>query len=51
MSRIRAERKLFLSQRQYIVDKLEEFGMADCKPVGTPMLPGIKLTTDDSPKT
>ena len=51
VSRIRAERKLFLSQRQYIVDKLEEFGMADCKPVGTPMLPGIKLTTDDSPKT
>jgi hypothetical protein len=47
----REERKLYLSQRQYVTNKLEEFDMADCKPVGTPMLPGTKLTSEDSPKT
>ena len=25
--------------------------MTDCKPVGTPMLSGLKLTKEDSPKT
>ena len=25
--------------------------MADCKPVGTPMIPGLKLSTAESPKT
>ena len=25
--------------------------MADCKPVGTPMLPGLKLSSEESPKT
>ena len=48
--RNRPERKLWLSQRQYIVNKLEEFGMSDCKPVGTPMIPGSKLSSDQSPK-
>jgi hypothetical protein len=28
-----------------------EFEMTDCKPVGTPMLPGLKLTSEESPKT
>jgi transposase InsO family protein len=51
VSRNRAERKLYLSQRQYIVNKLEEFGMTDCKPVGTPMLPGLKLSKGQAPKT
>ena len=50
ISRNRKERKLHLSQRQYIVNKLEEFGMSDCKPVGTPMIPGSKLSSDQSPK-
>ena len=49
--RDRSKRKLYLSQRQYILNKLEEFGMADCKPVGTPILPGLKLTNEQSPKT
>ena len=40
----REERKLYLSQCQYIINKLEEFDMADCKPVGTSMLSGLKLT-------
>ena len=49
ITRKREKRKLYLSQRQYIVNKLEEFGMSDCKPVGTPMLPGSKLSSEDSP--
>ena len=51
IARKREERKLYLSQRQYVINKLDEFDMADCKPVGTPMLPGLKLTKEDSPKT
>ena len=33
--------KCTLSQRQYIIDLLKHFGMADCKPVTTPMVPGL----------
>ncbi|KDR64885.1 hypothetical protein GALMADRAFT_82563 [Galerina marginata CBS 339.88] len=51
ITRNREKRKLYLSQRQYIINKLEEFNMADCKPLGTPMLPGSKLTAQESPKT
>jgi hypothetical protein len=51
ITRDRPNRKLYLSQRQYIVNKLEEFGMMDCKPVGTPMLPGHNLSSQQSPKT
>lgn len=40
-----------LSQSQYILTKLEEFGMGDCKPVGTPMQPNLKLGKMHSPKT
>ena len=50
ITRKREQRKLYLSQRQYIVNKLEEFEMANCKPVGTPMDPGSKLTSGQSPK-
>ncbi|GLB39311.1 putative reverse transcriptase (RNA-dependent DNA polymerase) [Lyophyllum shimeji] len=46
-----AQRRIYLSQTQYIVNKLEEFGMTDCKPVGTPMLPGLKLSSSQSPQT
>ncbi|GLB43908.1 putative encoded by [Lyophyllum shimeji] len=46
-----AERRIYLSQTQYIVNKLEEFGMTDCKPVGTPILPGLKLSSSQSPQT
>ena len=51
IGREREKRKLYLSQRQYIVNKLEEFNMADCKPLGTPMLPGLKLMSEQSPTT
>ncbi|EPZ35576.1 Integrase, catalytic core domain-containing protein [Rozella allomycis CSF55] len=40
-----------LSQKQYIKEKLEIFGMSDCKPIGTPMETGIKYGAWMSPKT
>jgi len=49
--RDRPKRRLYLSQHQYIVNKLAEFEMTDCKPVGTPMTPGLQLSKEDSPKT
>ena len=49
--RDRPKCRLYLSQRQYIVNKLAEFGMTDCKPVGTPMTPGLQLSKEESPKT
>ena len=33
--RDRPKRRLYLSQHQYIVNKLAEFEITDCKPVGT----------------
>ena len=51
ITRNRPEKKLYLCQKQYILNKLEEFGMTDCRPVGTPMAPGVVLTRDQSPKT
>ena len=33
-----------------MINKLDEFGMSDCKPVGTPMAPGSKLSSDQSPQ-
>jgi len=33
-----------LSQRQYCLDILDRFGMADCKPISTPMEPGLRLS-------
>ena len=43
--------QLWINSKQYILRKLEEFGMTDCKPVGTPINPSISLSKDDSPKT
>jgi hypothetical protein len=51
ITRDRENRKLHLSQKQYIVNKLEEFQMADCKPVGTPIVPGHNLSSQHSPQT
>jgi hypothetical protein len=51
ISRDRANRMIYLSQKQYILNKLHEFNMADCKPVGTPMLPGLKLCKEQCPQT
>ena len=51
ITRDRQKKKLYLSQKQYIVNKLEEFGMADCKPVGTPINPNHNLSSQQSPQT
>lgn len=40
-----------LSQKQYCIDLLKRFNMADCKPVTTPMEPGLRLTHDMCPTT
>jgi hypothetical protein len=49
--RNRADRIIHLSQKQYILNKLDEFGMTDCKSVGTPMIPSLKLTSEQCPQT
>ena len=46
VQRDRQTRTLTISQKQYIVDILETFGMTDCKPVTTPM--SAKPTLDDN---
>jgi hypothetical protein len=46
-----SKHSIYLSQRQYIIDMLERFKMSDCKPVSTPMTPGIQLTKEMGPKT
>ena len=51
VTRDRSKRTLCLSQRQYAMDVLEKFNMADCRPVATPMEPGAKLSTDMCPTT
>lgn len=49
--RDRANRKIYLSQKQYIMDVLKRFGMEKCHTVDTPMNPGLNLSKDQSPKT
>ena len=49
ITRDRSNRRIMLSQRQYVLDMLERFGMASCAPVATPMGPKVRLTTSDAP--
>ena len=51
IKRNRAEHTIYLSQCQYILQKLDEFSMTDSKPVGTPMDPGFKLSNEQCPRT
>ena len=51
ITRNRSERRLELSQRQYIVDMLKRYNMADCNTVTTPLVPGNRLSIEDCPKT
>jgi len=46
ITRNRSQHSISLSQRQYIIDILDRFGMGDCKPVVTPMEPGLQLSKD-----
>lgn len=39
----RSEGEITIRQRGYIHDVLERFGMTECKPVSTPLEPGLKL--------
>ncbi|CAN6457819.1 unnamed protein product [Victoria cruziana] len=49
ISRDRNARTLRLSQENYIDQILRKFGMADCKPVNTPIAKGTILSKDDCP--
>ena len=42
IKRDRKNRNLSISQPKYIEAVLEKFGMSDCKPVATPIEPGVK---------
>ena len=44
ITRDRKKRTLSLSQRQYCLDTLKEFEMENCRPVSTPMVPGLRLS-------
>ena len=46
----RPNRRLHLSQGQYIAYVLQEHGMHDCKPVSTPLNPGSRLSISMSPQ-
>src|ERR1700742_181631 len=50
VTRDRSKRILELSQRQYIVDMLDRYGMANCNAVSTPMLPGLRLSASMAPQ-
>jgi hypothetical protein len=41
----------YVSQRYYAEQLLERFGHADCNPVQTPFLAGVRLSKEDCPKT
>ena len=47
--RDRSTRKISLTQSRLITDLLEKYGMAECKPVSTPLSAATKLTKDGEP--
>ena len=51
IQRDRAKHTLTISQKQYITDVLERFGLGTCSTVSTPLPEGHKLSKDMSPKT
>lgn len=50
IDRDRKDGRLYLSQKQYILDILSKFKMEECKPVQTPMEFGLKLSKAQSPQ-
>ena len=44
---IRTEEGIWLSQRQYALDMLSKYGMADCKPISMPLDQNLKLQADE----
>ena len=49
ITRDRPNRRISLSQRQYIIDMLDTYGFADCSSVLTPMIPNTHLSAADCP--
>ena len=43
---IRTDEGIWLSQRQYALDMLSKYGMADCKPISVPLDPNGKMSMD-----
>ena len=41
---IRTPKGIWLSQRQYVLDMLSKYGMADCKPIAMPLDVNAKLS-------
>ena len=44
---IRTKEGIWLSQRQYALDMLSKYGMADCKPIAMPLDQNLKLRADE----
>ena len=51
ITRDRSNRRISLSQRQYILDMLERYGFSGCSPIKTPMEPKLRLSAQDGPST
>jgi hypothetical protein len=51
IDRDRFKHSITISQRQYCLDILDRFGMADCKPISTPMQPNLRLSRSQCPQT
>ena len=51
IKRYRKNRKLWLNQRKYVETILQRFNMQECKPARVPISVGVKLSTDQCPKT
>ena len=51
IKRYRAKRKLWLNQRKYVKTILQRFNMQDSKPVKVPIPVGVRLSTEQCPKT
>jgi hypothetical protein len=47
----RLQKTLKLSQKQYVEELLDRFHMSDCRPVFTPMSPGLNLSSAMGPST
>ena len=51
ITRDRSNRRIPLSQHQYILDMLERYGFSGCSPIKTPMEPKLRSSAQDGPST
>lgn len=47
---IKSNEGIFIHQTKYVKNMLKKFQFKDCKPVGTPMMVGCKLSKEDDSK-